>query len=561
MTSSPSQLDTPQRRKPRDWPHIIKWILLIILLFLLFLQIYPVGQDHIFAQRDPLAWLKLITTLLLIIGLIILIRIQRSLFCQILKPHGCTEETPDPIQGILFVNVTGTAAGMAFGYYTIEIQKDGDPPQPDDLIHYPGGGTNGTAPVLNGQLAMIDTTGLSDGAYTITLKVFPIGAGKEKVCSKTFNLLKIAVWIRRVRTVAPSPNIFDENAQLLVSGNESSFGGSMALLGSAYIYACEDRAVQQVEMRYAHLIAGGVEPMQPATSTAIPSAWPASQQLLPPLIYDSSKYWPWTRIGMADSFLLNTWGTCTIGTTNYPALEGQYWQSRTITGDQADGGKYVKLLLATTDSNGKTYYDSQKVWIDNHWVRACIYGFQWLNPTTAAWEMVKPCEDLMISWGKIRIIGIAWDALIDPDYPDTLVPNDNFNRYELSYRKQFFLGIPPTIAVNPIADRPFLSNNARVPHPSLFPLNTAAIPEEKDGDILAEWDLGSLDAGADPNAGSVDPKRPACSTPPSDPNALYRGCACTYILSLSVHDNTSSDEVVVHHPTHDQSLKIVNDVK
>ena len=46
----------------------------------------------------------------------------------------------------------------------------------------------------------------------------------------------------------------------------------MALLGSAYIYACDDRKVQHVEMRYAHLLAGGVEPMQPATSTPIPSA-------------------------------------------------------------------------------------------------------------------------------------------------------------------------------------------------------------------------------------------------------------------------------------------------
>ena len=263
---------------------------------------------------------------------------------------------------------------------------------------------------------------------------------------------------------------------------------------------------------------------------------------------------------MADSFLLNTWGTCTIGTTTYPALEGQYWQSRNITGDYADGGKHVKLLLATTDSSGKTYYDSQKAWIDNHHVRAYIYSFKRFNPAISDWEMVKPCDDLLMSWGTIRIIGIAWDALIDPDYPDTLVPNDNFDRYDLSYRKQFFLGTPPTIAVSPIADRPLLSNIARVPHPSLFPLNSAAIPKEKDADVLAEWDLGSLDAGADPNAGSEDPERPACSVPTGNPNALYRGCACTYIISLSVHDNTSSDEYFVHHPTHDQSLKVVNDV-
>lgn len=87
------------------------------------------------------------------------------------------------------------------------------------------------------------------------------------------------------------------------------------------------------------------------------------------------------------------------------------------------------------------------------------------------------------------------------------------------------------------------------------------IPEEKDADVLAEWDLGSLDAGPDPNARSEDPKRPACSLPTSNPNALYRGCACTCILSLTVHDNTSFDEYFDHNPTHDQSLKIVNDLE
>lgn len=552
MNSFNSDLANQQPRRPRDWPHIIKWILLLILLISLFLQLAALRPNRIVALDDSFAWLRLFITLLLIAGVIILMRVQRSLKCQILTPKGCTEETPDATKGLLFIKVTGTASGGAFGYYTIAIQKDGDPPLPATLITYPSGGSTGTTPIMSGDLATIDTTALSDGAYTITLRVFPVGAGPTKVCTATFNLLKIAVWIRTIRGVVPSPNIFDENARLLSGSEELSFGGAMAVSGSAFIYECDDRKVKQVEMRYALLSAASPEPMQPLPNTAIPAAWPASNQLLPTLEYDTTKYYPWTRIGMADTSLLNTWGTCTIGTTSYPALFAQSWQSRQATGT-GDGGKYVKLLLAARDTSGASYYDSQKIWIDNHQVRAQIVRFQRQDPQfPGTWIDVPKCTDWLMSWGTIRILGLAWDALIDPAYPDTWKPNDNFVKYVLTYRKQF------SATTSAIA-----SSNVRVPNPSDFPLTSPTAPVEADAGVLAEWDLASLDAGIDPSDPSVsapEPKPQPCGDPPREPNNLYRGCACTYILGLSVNDSTLSDEIAVHNPTTSQSLKIINDL-
>lgn len=550
MNSFDSNQAREQRVRQRDWPHIIKWILLLILLILLFLQVFAAEPNRLFAQQDSTAWLRLFITLMLIVGVIILMCVQRSLKCKILTPKGCTEETTDPLKGILFVKVTGTASGGAFGYYTIAIQKDGDPPQPASLVTYPSGGSTGTSPVLNGDLASINTTALSDGAYTITLTVFPVGSGPAKACTTTFNLLKVAVWIRLVRGVQPSPNIFDENARLLAGGKELSFGGPLALHGSAFIYECDDRKVKQVEMRYALLSAGSSEPLQPAPGTLIPVAWPESNRLQPVLEYDLSKYYPWTRIGMADTSLLNTWGTCTIGATSYPALVAQVWQSRNATGPN---GKYVKLLLAARDTSGASYYDSQNVWIDNHQVLAQIVRFQRYDPLTSKWINVPKCTDLLMSWGIIRIIGIAWDALIDPAYPETWVPNDNFEQYSLSYYKQFNSSSPLTISI--------AAPNTRVPNPLDFPLTSPTAPTELNAGVLAEWDLKSLDAGPDPSASAPEPKPQPCGDPPAPlSNGLYRGCACTYTLKLNVSDATRSDETGVHQPTTSQSLKIINDL-
>lgn len=537
--SSPNSPVQSPVQKRRDVPHSIKWVLLIFLLILLFLELFSGEYGRLFTHKSPLIWLVLSVKLLLILLIILLMRVQRSLKCAITAPDGCTEEKPDTVNGLLFITVRGTASGGAFGYYTVDIQKDGGAPYAG-IVTYPGGGSSGGSPVVNGDLANINTTALSDGEYTITLRVYPVGNGPVKVCSITFNLLKVAVWINSVEDVVPDPNIFDENATLRDVSGELSFGGSLNILGSAYIYECDDRKVQQVEMRYARLPFGAAIPSQPASNTAIPAAWPSTQLLAPPLVYDPSKYYPWTRIGMAPTGLLNTWGTCNIPPI-YPRLIPQRWYSRNATGGAADGGGYFKLLLITQDTSASVYYDSQLVWVDNHQVQAQLVKFQ--RFTDNGWEDLPSCTDLLMSWGRLRIIGIAWDALIDHTYPATR-PNDNFNRYGITYAKQFVPG-PISITIPPI------QATQRVPSPLTFPLNTGSVPGGADADVLVEWDLAELDAGTSP--------LPGCSNPPA-PHELYRGCECTYTITLHVSDFTLGTEPGVHSTYDIEAVKIINDL-
>src|SRR6185295_4351013 len=121
--------------------------------------------------------------------------------CKLISPKGCAEEEADSAAGALFVPVKGIAGGQAFGSYTLEIQRDGDPPIPG-IVLYPGGGASGTTPVFSaGELGRINTTLLSDGAYTVTLQVHPAGPGLPKSDTSKFNLLKVTVYINRIANI------------------------------------------------------------------------------------------------------------------------------------------------------------------------------------------------------------------------------------------------------------------------------------------------------------------------------------------------------------------------
>ena len=250
---------------------------------------------------------------------------------------------------------------------------------------------------------------------------------------------------------------------------------------------------------------------------------------------------------MAPTNLLNTWGSCTIFGFTYPSLAAHNWQSRTAT----NGGGYFKLLLATEDTAGNVYYDTQKIWIDNHSVIAKIVKFQ--REINGVWTDIPNCTDVMLSWKKLRIIGIAWDALINPAYP-IVPPNDNFKSYELSYTKQFVGGSVT-----------FMSSNPRVPSPLIFPLIppfplTGSIPiAPANADILAEWDLSTLDAGPTILAGCPNPI-PDAAHPKAHPNQLYRKCECTYTIVLRVSDSTKGSELWLHDTSDTESLKIINDL-
>ena len=542
-----SDQQNESREPVRDLPHLIKWILLILLLLLLIAELAAGEFGKLSVSGWP--WLILIIKLILIIGIIILMRVQKSVKCEILTPTGCTPEQPDTTQGILTIDVTGTASGGAFNYYTLEIQKNSDPVIPG-IISYPGGGANGSAPVSNGLLGTFNTTLLSDGGYIITLRVYPIGGGAPCVKTTAFNLLKIAVWINNVAGSEPTTHILDEMAELGVGTNIHSFGGGLHINGSAYVYDCAGRRVESVEMRYAQITLPGSAPSQPATDSAVPATWPVTNQLHAPLVYSDlplpSKYAPWTRIGINPNRLINDWGTCDVFGTIYSKLIKRAWQSRQATdgGGTMGGGKF-SLLLITEDTAAHRYFDTQKIWLDNWPVVAKFVQFQIPGDTPGTWVDVPFCTDILISWKKLRIIGLAWDALIDPAFPATTDPNDNFGSYSLEYSKQFVPGWIPI---------PISSPGQRVPN------NLAPVPgplvADADADVLVEWDLTSLDAGTSPIAGE-------CGVPAGSPHQLYRDCECTYTLKLAVGDSTITQTTVEHNkhnPRRFESIKVINDL-
>jgi hypothetical protein len=114
------------------------------------------------------------------------------------------------------------------------------------------------------------------------------------------------------------------------------------------------------------------------------------------------------------------------------------------------------------------------------------------------------------------------------------------------------VGFASGIPIAPTADHPSLSATTRVPD-VLTPTPTAA-----DADLLAEWDLTTLDAGPAPAGGGCDSPLPA-----GEENDLYRGCSCTYTLTLGVSDKTVTETVFdysLHHPSESEPIKIVNDL-
>ncbi len=530
--------DRPQKRRV-DLAALIKYILLVLLLLLLVGQIAG-GEVSKIREGGWLAWFILLLKLLLIALLIVLIRVQRDLRCELTAPQGCTEEEPDPVAGKLIVRVKGTAAGAAFGSYTLAIRRDGDPPLPG-IVSYPGGGASGTAPVINGELGQITTTSLIDGAYEIILTVYPAGLGSPKTCSTTFNLLKVIVYVSRVAKVpaismAPivgNPNPFDPLAELRLEVAPNypprSVGGLMTMDGAAYIYECAGRKIKKYAIRYAHVTVPGAEPAQPSKDDPVPPAFANLVSPLPLEYLGPDYYQPWTRLGPAPINLVNSWKTMTIGGTTYYKLNAGSWNSLV-----AGSGRF-SLLLTAEDTAGHLYHDIQHVWLDNKDISGTVRIVKLQRRVNGTWKDIPACTDLLLSFRTIRIVGLAWDPLIDEAWP-FVPPNDNFGYYRLDFWKQF--GGAHALLGDTYTRVPALPAAAPVP-----------IPGDADAEELAQWDLTTLDAGPVPSP----------YVPPADPK-LYRKESCTYNVQLFATDTTVLNESTTHYRYHVVPVKIINDL-
>ncbi|MCD4694966.1 MAG: hypothetical protein K8S16_01900 [Bacteroidales bacterium] len=523
-----------------DLPHLIKWIMLVLLVILVFVQLYS-GEMQKLARYDTFSWIVLVLKLILIIVIIYLMRIQRCLKCKIIEPEGCTPEETDMTEGILFVNVKGTAGGSYFSHYTLDIHSGGSPVT--TTVYYPGGGGSGSSPMVNGQLGKIDTTSLIDGAYEVVLTVYPMGSGSPKVCKKTFTLLKAIVYINRVAGVpalsdVPSPgnaNPFDPDAELRLDiapdYPKRSFGGNMTVDGSAYIYECPGRKIKEYAIRYAQVSSPGSEPTQPAPDVAVPVAFNGMVVPLPLVYITADHYQPWNRVGPAPINLINSWKSITIGLNTYPKLKSGKWNS-----GSAGSGRY-SLLLTAEDTAGHLYHDIQHIWLDNHLIKGKIVKFQWFNEVAGIWDDLPICKDLsMKKYGNIRVMGLAWDPVIDENWWPAMAPNDNFAYYNLRFWKQF--GAAQVLTGN-------ISNRV----PALPAIPPVPVPTDADAGELAIWNITTLDGGPAPNP----------YVPAADP-LIYRGESCTYTIRLFVTDNTVLNESTTHYIYDFESVKIINDL-
>lgn len=512
---------------------MIKYVILAFLLLLLFAEIF--SGEFSALRGSGTSWLILLFKLLLIALVVWLIRVQRDLRCELTAPKNCVKEQADIVSGKLFVKVVGTASGAAFGSYTIDVRKNGDPPIPD-VVSYPGGGTSGGTPVVNGELGQINTMTLVDDAYTVTLTVHPAGTGSPKTCITSFNLLKVMVIMDKVGAIhavsmapiADNPNPLDPAAELrddyAISPPPSDYrlisvGGSLTIDGMAYVYGCTDRKIAKYEIRYSRVTAPGGEPSQPTMLAAIPASWPVGNQIIEVTYSLLDHYLPWTRLGPAPTNLIRKWATFTWGGTNYYFLKEHKWYSPSL-----GSGRY-SLLLTVEDSIGALYHDMQHVWLDNYLVQGKITGV----------KNVAPCAELALSQFSsqpMAILGYAWDTLIDAAFPAT-APNDNFDRYRITLYKQ---GVATPHVVGDFSSRVILPYRDSGPPPT-----------DAEAGVLTQFDIATV----------IDAANAA-----SDPSvSIPRKTGCAYYLRLDVWDNSRlNDDTGVHHTHSEWPFCIVNDL-
>jgi hypothetical protein len=316
-----------------------------------------------------------------------------------------------------------------------------------------------------------------------------------------------------------------------------SIGGGITIKGAAYIYDCAARKIKKYEIRYAAVAAPGPDPVQPNRGDAIPATWPVSQRVVLFEYSSPDQYQPWTRVGMAPMDLINSWNTMTISGVTFYKLNAGGW------GSVAAGNGRFSMLLTAEDTTGVTFHDIQHVWLDNRNIIVTIVKLQ--RKVNGSWVDIPACTDILLSFGTVRVIGIAWDPVIDDTWPLSAVPNDNFDFYQLSLLKQGSASWADVTVPLHLGSRvPALPAMPPVPVPTVA--DAIANPDNYE---LWQWDLTTLDAGP----------APAMYVPPPYPK-MYRGEECAYELRLYATDTTLVSEGTTHWNEFPWPLKIVNNL-
>jgi hypothetical protein len=550
-------------KKVNDLPGCIKYILLLLLILLVFAEIYS-GEFRRFPDWPYYIWAILLIKLALIAILIWLIRIQRDLRCQITDPKNCAKEEYDS-KGDPLIVVKGTASGVVFGHYTLDVYDSTTTLIPN-VVSYPGGGASGTAPVSNGVLGQIDTSDFDPGMYKVVLTVFPAGAGASKTCQSFFDLLKAAVWVGKIghvpaRDVGAYTSDPSERIKLIKSGSglsdpETSVGGSIWVEGGAYVEGCGKRTCEY-GLEFLETSYGTPMPEPPEPDAVGP--WAA---LITPLPYGDSPahpYW-WNCLFIhipnyiTNGILTRFWSSSVcIAPPAKPYTDETTWDTDTPNLN----GRYIVRVHEKHKPVGmpgpiEDLYDAATVWLDN---RDIVVDIRKLKITGGA--SLDVCQELSLKaflpTGKADIIGHAWDPIIldPPTVAADLKPNDNFGSYTLHVLKDGGGYVPIAISGPPFPAPPppplplMPPQNYRVPN-----LLQVTPPPQVDTDVLTVWNIVNfLDAGNAPTP-YVAPPYPK----------IYRGERCAYNIHLFATDATVVSNGTTHHNTDDFPFCIMNDI-
>jgi len=498
-------------------------------------------------------WLKekelnlftLILLLILIVLLIWLILHQRHfvlLNCDLTKPKDCVHGDPTLLATYVLEPIVGTASGIGFSRYELEVIYASSS-IPAAVIYADLAGnpdttlTFGNHQVNNGTLGFVDVKQavigagvgfLTNASFEVRLHVVGIN-GSRHTCSRMFQIASARSFIKKVGT-AWAHSFTDPNDPLCAVAPPlphvvipASVGGDIYVRGAANAYGCAAEKIAEL-----HLWAipdPTFSFVQPANGT--PSVVPAGGVQVSEVIYttddqrtsnslDGTSDWGdiltyapgWTTRTewvIADLFIL-------IPIT-VPDIVEIPWPTAT-------SGKYT-LLLEVMDTVGNTYYDIQRVWVDNN------------GPTAKITSIggVEACVDLKLSayvGTTAEICGIAWDPPIRGVDPQA-APNDNFSGYSMTFQKNG--GAGGTI--------PVATPGVRVPNIWPGPL---ALTDEG---VLADWDIvAALDGGLAPG-----------------PEKLARGERCAYVIWLGDSDKTLVGEGPSNHSaTHSYAINVINDI-
>lgn len=474
----------------------------------------------------------------------------RPLTCALTGPDGCVPEEVNADIPALVVAITGTAAGLGFDHYLLEWSKDNITWHAANFVYPPVPPvttTQGSAPVVSGLLAYLDTTLLDAGTYFVRMSVFGSN-NASTACSIIFSVFKKDVRILGAGANTtldsawsdPAARLMDNVAALCTrpAGSfEASFGGScLQILGSAWVGGCDNLTTKGYTLDF-----------KPGYETDCGSSgW--------------TNFWAVDFITPAQKRLVNmrtdtdvltaSWGPDCLVPLPFPPyclltdLTGRlgpaYWNTWAAPGCTMSG--LYTLRLTVTDSMAGTYCDTQRLWIDNKPLSADIHI-----------DAVPRCADLFLSqfavppdcsvpW-PLPLVGYAYDEYIDESLPFSR-PNDNFDYYVVGVEKQ---GGPSLSLPIPGPGGACYYGTSRVGDPGTR--CGVKISEPVYG-VLTMFDLRAIDPQCSASLPYVVP----------DGFATPRQECCVYTFKLAVYDRTSRTCEVNWKPA-DWPVKICNDLK